>query len=343
MANYNQNSGYGAAGIAAVHNAVPTVGRIFVVLSSSDLAEERYDRLQALFPPDPQGQIRFYNSLATAYADTTSNNHDVIVLDGDTTHTLSAELNVTNNRVHFVGLDYLMGIRRRYGHSTKVSLGVTTAAGDQSTVLNSGVRNSFRGIKFMNSNTVAQGIYCFMDGGEYTYMEGCEIYKSTDLDQTGAAELVCNGDSSMYVDCYIGSTVNAISGAIIRPCVLMSRGTISGKAARDTTFERCIFARNCGNAANRFIYGANANDVERMCFMNECVFWNTALAAGTPAQNVAFGAAQTDGSVLLNNCVAVNSGTAMSTTTNVFVNGSANGGDSVTEGAAQIGIALQAT
>jgi hypothetical protein len=174
-------------------------------------------------------------------------------------------------------------------------------------------------------------------------MENCEIYESGDLANASAADLLCNGDSSHYKDCYIGTTVTAKSANGARPSVLFDRETITGKVARDVTFENCIFAMNCGDTDNRFMYGAGATDIERLCLVENCKFWNAALASQTPAQNVAFGAAQTQGAVLLNNCVAINAGTAMSTRTGVFVNGSANGGDSVTEGAAQIGIALQAT
>lgn len=321
----------------AVHAAVPTFGNIFVVFNASDTDEENYRRMQEVFRVDPRGKIRFFTSLASAYAATESNNNDVIVLDGNSTHTLTAMLTVSNNRVHFVGLDWLMGVRRRYGQSTKVSLTATTGATNIATIKNTGVRNSFRGIKFINSSTVTEGIYCFADGGEYTYVENCEIYKDTDLDQTGAAELVANGDSSHYKDCYIGSTVNAISGSIIRPCVTFSRGLANtGAVARDVTFENCIFARKCGDTANRFVYGAEANAVERLGLFDNCIFWNAALATATPAQNVGFGASLTDGSVLLKNCSSMKGATAMSTTTGVFVDGPVPAADTT-------GIALQAS
>lgn len=330
---YNQNSGYGQALINAVHSAIPTAGRVFYVADPDDYDEENFQRLKEIFLVDPNGQTRFFTSLSEAYAATESNNNDVIVLDGNSTHELSAMLTVSNSRVHFVGLDWLLGIRRKYGQSSKVNLGVTTAATDIATLKVTGVRCSFRGIKFTNANTVTEGIYCVADGGEYTYFENCEMYKSTDLDQTGAAELVANGDSSHYKDCYIGSTVNAISGAIIRPCVLLTASVVG--TARDVTFEGCIFARKFGNSANRFIYGAG-DIMERLCLIDNCIFWGAALSSAVPAQNVAFSVAQTVGSVLLNNCAAVNAGTAMSTTTGVFVNGPVPAADTT-------GIALQAT
>ena len=318
MSRYNQNSGYGQAFVNAVCSAVPTFGRIFIVLNSSDIDEENYDRLNECFPPDNAGQVRLFTSLADAYSATESNNNDVIVLDGNSSHTLTSMLTVSNNRVHFIGLDYLMGVRRRYGHSTKINATITAGATNIATILNTGVRNTFRGLKISNASTVAEGLYSFADGGEYTFMDCCEIYKSTDLDVTGAAELVANGDSSHYKRCYIGSTANALTGAIIRPCVTFTGSlAAAGKKARDVTFEDCIFARKCGNAANNFMYGANATDIERLCYVKDSVFYNSLLAAADPDEGIEFGASQTEGSMILKGCTSV-SCTQLSSTTGVF-------------------------
>ena len=337
MPNLNQNAGYGQAIIGAIHSAIGgTFGNVFLVMDPDDTDEGNYQHLQDLFPPDAEGRVRFFTDLSEANDATESNNNDVIILDGNSTHTLTEMLTVSNNRVHFIGLDYLLGIHRKYGQRTKVHLAATATATNIATIEVTGVRCSFRGIKFTNSSTVDEGIYCFVDAGEYTFVEDCEIYKDTDLDVTGAAELLMNGDGSHYKNCYIGSTVNAISGAILRPCVLLSRETITGKVARDFMFEDCIFARKCGNTGNRFVYGANATDVERMGLFKNCIFWNTKLASATPAQNVAFGNAQTEGYVLLHNCTSIGAATAMSTTTGVFI-------DSAVPAADTSGISLQCT
>lgn len=275
-------------------------------------------------------------TIAQAYSLARTNKDDVIILMGNSTHVLTEMLTVAKNRVHFVGMDASGG--RRYGQNAKVSLGVTTAATDIATLEVTGVRNTFHNIKFMNSNTVAQGIYCVVDAGEYTVFDSCEIYKETDLDVTGAAELVVNGDSSHYRNCFIGSTVNAISGAVIRPCVLMTNAIVAGKQARDITFEGCFFARKCGNTANRFIYGAkNAgyDAIQRMMVIKDCIFFNDTVGT-VPAQNIEFDTALSQGHVLVKNCSAVGGGTAVSTTTGVYVDGGA-------PTAATTGIAVQAS
>lgn len=262
---------------------------------------------------------RPYKTISKAYSMATTNKDDVIVLMGNSTHTLTEMLTVSKNRVHFVGMDGTFG--RMYGQNAKVSLGVTTAATDIATIKNTGVRNSFTNIKFINENTVTEGIYCFVEAGEYTVIDHCEIYKSTDMDVTGAAELVMNGDSAQVSNCVIGSLATARSGAVIRPCVLVTNGIVASAVARDVLFSNCKFWINASNTANRFVYGANAADVERVMQFENCSFINNGISTAIPAQNVAFGATLTVGMVLLNGCTSLNASTAMSTTTGVFVDG----------------------
>ena len=119
----NQNSGYGQAMLHAIHTAVGgTFGNVMVVMNSDNTDEKNYQHMQDLFPPDTDGNVRFFTSLESAYAATESNNNDVIILDGNSTHALAAMMTVSNSRVHFIGLDYLLGIHRAYGQSSKVAI-----------------------------------------------------------------------------------------------------------------------------------------------------------------------------------------------------------------------------
>jgi len=275
-------------------------------------------------------------TVAAGYDLMTSNANDVLYLSANAEHALTEMLDISKNRCHFVGTDFA---GRSYGSRSRISSALSSGATNIATMQNTGIGNTFTGIKFDNGNTVAEGLYCVVEAGEYAMYNNCEIYKSTDLDVTGAAELVNNGDSAVFRNCTIGSNANAISGAIIRPNVLCTNGIVAGKVSRDVTFERCNFWRRSSNATNRFIYGANAADIQRMLLFNDCVFWNAKLSGGTPAQNVAFGASLSVGYVLLNNCISVGAATAMSTTTGVFVNGP---NQTSAAGGAEIGIALQA-
>jgi hypothetical protein len=60
-----------------------------------------------------------------------------------------------------------------------------------------------------------------------------------------------------------------------------------------------------GNTAKVMVYGANATDVERLFYMKNCLFFNSILAAADPAHAIGFGAAQTEGQVILKDCTSV--------------------------------------
>ena len=276
-------------------------------------------------------------TVATAYAKTVTGRNDVIVLSPDT-HTLTSMLSITKDRVHIVGANI---IDRYYGQRAKVDITATSGATNIATIQITGQGCSLTGLKIRNYSTVAEGLYALADGGEYTQIRACELYKATDLNEDGAAELLCNGDSSQYIGCTIGNTVDAITATGARPCVLFNRETITGKVARDTLFKDCIFQRKAGAAGNFFMYGSGATDIERMCLIEDCKFFNTKLAGATPAQSVGFGASQTQGYVLLVNPYSVGSATALSTTTGVFAIGPDCGADATSEGSAQMGIAIQ--
>ena|SRR3990167_3198373 len=331
--NYNLNSGYGLAESLRLHLNLPVMGKVHFVIPTADA---NYNRINDIYHggTDPDGSPRIHTTLALAYTEMAlvNNAHDVMALSANAGHAVAtAGLVITRNRMHIVGMD---GGNRRFGSRSRVTGAATVT--EVGIVHNTGVGNTFRNLKFDSASTVAASIYAVAEGGEYSYYKNCEFYKSTDLDQTGAAELLMNGDSCRFENCTFGSLVNAISGAILRPCVLLTRETITGKACRDSEFIDCLFWRKCGDTGNRFIYGANANDVERMLLFERCIFVNAKLGTAVPAQNVAFGATQTEGEVLLKDCSSMNAATAMSTTTGVFV-------DSPVPTAGTSGISVQAT
>lgn len=321
----NFPNGITSMGIPVFGNGIPaTKGKIFFV-----------DYTEGLDGNDGENIKTPFKTLTAAYDACTTNNFDTIILMGNAVHELSGMLSISKNRINIIGMDGSPG--RFYGQSAKVQLGVTTVATDIATMKNTGIRNSFQNVKFMGLNTVAEGIYTVVEGGEYALYINCEIYKETDLDVTGAAELVMNGDSTQIIGCTIGSLANQLVGAIIRPCVLMTKGLAgAGLVARDVLFKDCFFWRNCSDVANRFVYGANATDVERTMILENCKFINSQFALATPAQTIAFGASLTLARVLCINPASVGSATALSTTTGVFAIG-----PDPAAAAATMGIAIQ--
>lgn len=244
-----------------------------------------------------------------------TNNNDVIWIDGDSTVVETAMVSITKNRIHTIGVG---GSSRHFGQGAKISIGVTTAATDIACIQNTGVRNTFTGIKVISDNTVAEGLYAFAEGGEFSIFHNCEFYKSTDLDDAGASEFLHNGDSAQFYDCTFGSTANETGN--IRANVLVT-ATLSGKKCRDSYFENCLFFSKADDTDKVMVYGANATDVERMLMFKDCTFMNNILSAGTPAHAVGFGAAQTQGSVILKNCTSVDCTVMAQAAVGIYVDG----------------------
>ncbi|MES2367699.1 MAG: hypothetical protein V4563_17615 [Pseudomonadota bacterium] len=261
---------------------------------------------------------RPFKTVDKAYEEATSGNDDVIVLMGSATHVLTEMLDVTKSRVHFVGMDGTFG--RMYGQNAKLSIGVTTAATDIAAVQNTGIRNSFSNIKFISNNTVAEGLYTFAEGGEYTVFTNCEFYKSTDLDETTAAEFLANGDSTQFVGCTFGSLADIVADNCIRPC-FKATAILAGKKLRDNVLVDCMFWRKAGGTEATMVYGANATDVERLLLLKNCSFISNALGAATPANAVGFGAAQTQGTVLLQYCTSVDCTVMAQASVGIYVDG----------------------
>lgn len=297
-------------------NGTPlTTGNKYYVIPSGDSNyKEFYDKYQKTYQDGTQA---VHTTIASAYAAVTSNRHDVIFLSANAAHAQTSILSIAKNRVHFVGMNMRAG-GMGMGARTRITMGVTTSASDIAVMKNTGVGNTFRNLKFDSSNTKAESLYSVVEAGEYSIYENCEFYKSTDLDDAGAAELALNGDSAQFIKCYIGSTVNETGN--IRANVLCTGGIVSGKKLRDCYFEDCIFAAKADDTDKVFVYGANATDVERMLIFKGCTFFNNPLSAGTPAAAIAFGAAQTQGAVFCDANTACVDVTVLGTTgQNIFV------------------------
>lgn len=262
-----------------------------------------------------------FKTLSAAYDACTTNNNDVVLIDGYSTVVETAMIDLTKNRIHTIGLNGpppFLG----YGCGAKVQMGTTGVAADLGVLKNTGVRNTFTGIKFDTSSATATALYCVLEGGEYTRYNFCEFYKGALLTTAGTAEVLCNGDSSQWYGCTFGDLVNERgSSAIRRPNVLLTRETITGKVARDCSFVDCTFLHKAAHLDVSFVYGANATDVERRLMFINPVFWNCILATADPADAIDFGAAQTDGDVLLVNPASMNVTALGGASLNIYVQG----------------------
>lgn len=251
-------------------------------------------------------------TVAAAYALTTTNNNDVIVLSANAVHTISAMLDVSKSRVHFVGDVF----GRKYGQRARLNMGVTTAVTDVFVVKNTGIGNTFTGIKFISDNTLTQHVATVGEGGEYACYRNCEFYSSVNLASDTHAELVCNGDSAQFYDCTFGSLADSVSGDKVRPAVLLTKATVgAGLVSRDVLFDGCRFWKNAGGTATSMVKGGTT-DVERLMEFHDCQFIANPLGSA-PATAISLGTI-TIGVVLLSGDTAAVKCSALATATGIF-------------------------
>ena len=273
MPTINQFTRYGA-----IARALPfTIGKIFFVSESADSWTSDF---LAEFPNDETGVPRVYTSVAAAYAATVSGRNDVIVLDSNTSHTLTSMLTVSNNRVHFVASDWLAGVKRTQDQRCRIQLGVTTAATDVAAVKVTGNGCTFHGIKFINSNTKTESVQTFLDeSSNGLLVEHCSIHAlgSAQLTATGGSALRLAGDGSTYRNCQIGAdtVLNTVANQVV------NIATANSSYARRVIFEDCYFYTYSSASTHVFVRTQAATDVDRYVTFKRCTFNNFAVGGGT--------------------------------------------------------------
>jgi len=275
-----------------------TNGKILWVYKATDAGYVEFVKHHPVYPDNTPA---VYTTVAAAYAATVTNQGDVVCLNANGSHTLTEMLTVAKNRVHFIGMD--MG-GRQTGHGARLVMGVTTAATDLAAVKVTGVRNSFENIKIESSNTKDQSLYSLIDAGEYTKYENCSFLKLNDLDQTTAADVVMEGDSTTWRNCEFGAATFLVTAA--RSTVLIDK-IVGTTGMLDNNFFDCNFVKYTSSSSALFIKVVATGDGQRYAMFRGCAFINWAIAAGGTTMTNAISAGS--GSELLlildANCIVV--------------------------------------
>lgn len=310
MASFNQNASYGRALLDAVSAQIPAFGNILVVVNSSD-SGSHVQHLQDVFAGDSDGRVRYFASLASAYDAAESNNNDVIVLDAVSTHSLTTGLAVTKNRIHFLGFD---GGDRIVQQGAKVELSGNVAVAY--VMKNTGTRNTFRNIKFIQSSTNAAALNVVQDGSEGALYKNCSFVfgVANNLGGTTAHEFLAGTDSATFKDCTFGSDVLLTSGA--RSVFHIDQVT-SGQEFKSNYLENCRFLISSSSGTATFVRLDAVGDV---LFSNE--FKNTSFIASIDsaggaalAEAVQTGTGTTKGALLFTGTLSAMNCTKVSTAT----------------------------
>ena len=274
---YNLNSSYGQMLANQIASAVgPIFGKILVVVEDSDPASIQ-DMVQELFVPDPDGVVRFYRTLSAAYDAATTNANDVILLSAHSTHSLTAGIAWSKNRIHVIGMD---GGDRLVQQGAKVQNAATDTTAYVIKV--TGVRNSFRNIKFIQASTEATALTVLQEGGEGNLYKNCSFTFGVvdNLDLTTAHEVVAGSDSATYLNCNFGTETLLTSGA--RSVFHIDQVTAS-QEFKSNILQDCIFLISSSSATATFVRLDAVGDILFSNIFRRCTFVASVDSAGGAA------------------------------------------------------------
>lgn len=257
-------------------NVGPIIGRIFFVVEDSDPAVVR-DMMRDIVVPDPMGQIRFFESYESAYAACTTNANDIIVLNGQSTYNMATVgLAFTKSRIHTIGMD---GGHRLVQQGTKIQ--VTGAVDTAYVIKDTGVRNSFINIKFIQGSTHANALTVFQGGGEGTLFKNCSFVFGVvnNLDETTAHEFLAGTDSATFLNCTFGADTLLTSAA--RSVFHIDQ--VNGFEFKSNILRDCIFIISSSSSTATFIRLDAVGDILFTNLFERCSFVASVDSAGGAA------------------------------------------------------------
>lgn len=254
----------------------PVIGRIFFVVSDSDPAVIK-DMVNEILGYDPDGKARKFTTLLEAYNACTSNANDVIVLSGNATHSVAAGIDWSKNRIHVIGMD---GGDHLVQQGAKIQLGGAIASAY--VIKNTGVRNSFTNIKFIQASTSATALTVVQEGGEGTVYKNCSFVfgVANNLGGTTAHEFIAGSDSATYENCTFGSDTLLTSAA--RSVFHIDQVT-SGQEFKSNIVKNCNFLISSSSSTATFIRLDAVGDILFSNLFTDCNFVASVDSAGGAA------------------------------------------------------------
>jgi hypothetical protein len=298
MSAYNLNSGYGQLLAMQIAAAVgPCFGKILVVAEDSD-GTNTNTPLSQMFVPDPDGRVRFFRTLEAAYDAAVTNSDDVILLTGHNYHDLAAGIAWTKNRIHVIGMDG-GGRMLQQGARVRLPTGIATAY----VLKNTGNRNTFRNIKFIQESGEATALTVLQDGSEGSLYENCSFVfsVSTNLNSTSAHEVIAGSDSATFRNCTFGNDTLLTSAA--RSVFHVDQVTTSQEFKSNQIID-CTFSISSSSGTATFVRLDAVGDILFSNLFKRCSFVASVDSAGGAAiaEAVQTGTGTVKGCIALDNC-----------------------------------------
>lgn len=253
---------------------VPITGSIPMVLGSTGVGKVYFvDATNGVDGNSGQSVGEALKTIEAAYALAVSG--DTIALSTNSSHNLTAGLAVSKNRINFIGLDF---VGRQTQQGAKVVLG--GALSTAYVLYNSGVRNSYTNIKFIQSSTSASALTVCQDGGEGTLWQNCSFAfgVANNLGGTTAHEFIAASDTATYLNCTFGSDTLLTSAA--RSVFHIKTITTEFKS---NILQNCNFLISSSSSTATFVRLDAVTDVLFTNLFKECTFVASIDTAGGAA------------------------------------------------------------
>ena len=252
---------------------MPVTGSIPLVLGSTGVGKIYF--VDATNGSDGNSGLSPDKALATVSAAyTLAVSGDTIALSTNAVHSLSSGLDVTKSRINFIGLDFG---GRFVQQGARIQL--ATASTSAYVIKNTGVRNSFVNIKFIQAATAATALNVMQEGGEGTLWRNCSfIFGVADnLDLTTAHEVLAGSDSATYVGCTFGCDTLLTTAA--RSVFHIDQVT-SGQEFKSNILKECYFIISSSSSTATFVRLDAVTDILFTNIFDHCIFVASVDSAG---------------------------------------------------------------
>lgn len=252
---------------------IPVTGSIPMVLGSVGVGKIYFvDATNGSDGNDGLSPEKAMATLAVAYAASVSG--DTIALSTNSTHSLSSGLAITKSRINFIGLDFN---GRQVQQGAKVQL--ATASTSAYVIKNTGVRNSFSNIKFIQAATAATALHVLEDGSEGSLYQNCSFVfgVNSNIDLTTAHEVVAGSDSATFLNCTFGA--DTLLTTANRSVFHIDQVTTS-QEFKSNILENCNFIISSSETLATFVRLDAVGDILFTNLFKNCTFAASVDSAG---------------------------------------------------------------
>lgn len=266
LTNYeNGLSSFGLPLTGSIPNTFSTLGTTKIIFVNPNTGSDGNDGLST---------SSAVATIARAYALATTG--DTIALSTGTTHSLTTGLDHTKSRINWIGLDFPT---RQVQQGAKIQLGGAIASAY--VFKDTGVRNSFVNIKFIQASTDASALTVFQGGGEGTLFHNCSFVFGVvnNLGGTTAHEFIAGTDSATFINCTFGADTLLTSGA--RSVFHIDQ--VNGFEFKSNILENCNFIISSSSSTATFVRLDAVGDILFTNIFKNCTFAASVDSAGGAA------------------------------------------------------------